>query len=48
MILYILKFYEYFLNLSKSRIFDRMEYKVDIKRWEEIVKKVFNLFLKVL
>ncbi|WP_039765414.1 MULTISPECIES: iron-containing alcohol dehydrogenase [unclassified Caldicellulosiruptor] len=40
--LYVLRFYEHFLNLDKSRIHERKEYKVDIKTWEDAIKKGFQ------
>lgn len=40
--LYVLRFYEHFLNLDKSRIIERKEYKVDIKAWEDMIKRGFQ------
>ncbi|BCS81711.1 iron-containing alcohol dehydrogenase [Anaerocellum diazotrophicum] len=40
--LYVLRFYQHFLNLDKSEIIERKEYKVNINRWENIIKKAFQ------
>lgn len=40
--LYVLRFYEHFLNLDKSRIIERKEYKVDTKAWEDMIKRGFQ------
>lgn len=40
--LYVLRFYEHFLSLSKDKILERKEYKIDVEEWEQIVKKWFG------
>jgi len=40
--LYVLRFYEHFLNLDKFRILERKEYRVDIESWKDIIKRGFK------
>lgn len=40
--LYVLRFYEHFLNLDKSRILERKEYRVDIESWKDMIKRGFQ------